>query len=157
MRDRGLAWVPTFAPVQKQIDHAERMGWDAEVVSHLRRILEAHAASLVKAHAMGVTVIAGSDAGSVGVAHGIDFFYELELMERAGLSPLAVLNAATGAGAQRLAFKENFGQIRPGCSSRFLLTRHAPLETVSNLRKAKLVVFDGAVIASGANVDPIGL
>jgi imidazolonepropionase-like amidohydrolase len=157
MRDGHIAWVPTFAPVQKQVDHAERMGWDAEVVSHLKRILEAHAKSLVQAHAMGVLIIAGSDAGSVGVAHGIDFLYELELMERAGLSALAVLNAATGTGSARLAFPDNFGQIRPGYRSRFLLTRHAPLETVTNLRKPKLVVFDGVVFDDGASVDPAGL
>ncbi len=30
MRDRQIAWVPTFAPVQKHVDHADRMGWDAE-------------------------------------------------------------------------------------------------------------------------------
>jgi imidazolonepropionase-like amidohydrolase len=157
MRDRNIAWAPTFAPVQKQIEHAGRMGWDAEVVSHLRRILDAHAASLVKAQAKGVTVIAGSDAGSVGVAHGIDFFYELELMERAGLSPRAVLNSATGAGSRRLAFREKFGRIEPGFASRFLLTRHSPLANVTNLRKPKLVVFDGSVLESGANFDPVGL
>ncbi len=157
LRDRRIAWVPTFAPVQKQIDHAERMGWDAEVASHLRRILDAHAASLEQAQAMGVTVIAGSDAGSVGVAHGLDFFYEIELMERAGLSPLAVLNSATGAGSARLAFGENFGRVKGGFASRFLLTRHSPLETVTNLRKPKLVVFDGAVLESAATLDPAGL
>jgi imidazolonepropionase-like amidohydrolase len=157
MRDRRIAWVPTFAPVQKQVDHAERMGWDAEVVSHLKRILEAHAKSLVQAQAMGVLIIAGSDAGSVGVAHGIDFLYELERMERAGLSPLAVLNAATGTGSARLGFPESFGQIRPGYRSRFLLTRHTPLETVANLRKPKLIVFDGVVFDDSASVDPAGL
>lgn len=157
MRDRNVAWVPTFAPVQKQIDHAARMGWDAEVVSHLRRILDAHAASLRTAHAIGVTIIAGSDAGSLGVAHGVDFLYELELMERAGLPPLAVLNAATGSGSQRLAFRESFGRIEPGFQSRFLLTRHSPLETVSNLRKPRSVVFDGALLESAGNLDPAGL
>jgi imidazolonepropionase-like amidohydrolase len=158
MRDHDIAWVPTFAPVQKQIDHADCMGWDSNVVSNLKRILERHAASLVKAQAMGVTIIAGSDAGSVGVAHGIDFLYELELMEHAGLSPLAVLNSATGAGSRRLAFGENFGQIKPGFSSRFLLTRHAPLETVANLRRPKLVVFDGAAHeCDAATLDPAGL
>ncbi len=157
MRDRRIAWVPTFAPVQKQVDHADRMGWDAETVSHLQRILHQHAASLVKAHEMGVLVIAGSDAGSVGVAHGIDFLYELELMERAGLSALAVLNAATGAGSARLDFREKFGRIRPGFLSRFLLTRHSPLKTVGNLRQARLVVFDGAVLDGGATLDPAGL
>jgi imidazolonepropionase-like amidohydrolase len=158
MRDRNIAWVPTFAPVQKQVDHAGRMGWDSEIVSNLERILDQHAASLVKAHAMGVTIIAGSDAGSVGVAHGLDFLSELELMERAGLAPLAVVNSATGAGSRRLAFREKFGQIRAGFLSRFLLTRHSPLESVTNLRKPKLVVFDGTVFESDASaLDPNGL
>jgi imidazolonepropionase-like amidohydrolase len=158
MRDRNIAWVPTFAPVQKQVDHAGRMGWDSEIVANLMRILDQHAASLVNAQSMGVTIIAGSDAGSVGVAHGVDFLSELELMERAGLTPLAVVNSATGAGSMRLAFREKFGQIQAGFLSRFLLTRHSPLESVANLRKPKLVVFDGAVIESDASaLDPSGL
>jgi imidazolonepropionase-like amidohydrolase len=157
MRDREIAWVPTFAPVQKQVDHADRMGWDTEVVANLRKILDQHAASLVKAHAMGVQVIAGSDAGSYGVAHGLGFLYEMELMQRAGLSPLAVINSATGAGSKRLAFKEKFGQIKPGFLSRFILTRHSPLEDVANLRKDRMIVFDGTVLATGENADPSGL
>jgi imidazolonepropionase-like amidohydrolase len=157
MRDRQIAWVPTFAPVQEQVDHAEAMGWDGEVVSNLNKILEQHAASLVKAHEMGVQIIAGSDAGSVGVAHGIGFLRELELMERAGLSPLAVINAATGTSSSRLAFGEKFGQIKPGFQSRFILTCHSPLESVSNLRKQKCVVFDGAIFAGDENFDPAGL
>jgi imidazolonepropionase-like amidohydrolase len=104
-----------------------------------------------------VQVIAGSDAGSYGVAHGLGLLYELELMQRAGLSPLAVINSATGAGSRRLAFKEKFGQIKPGFLSRFILTHHSPLEDVANLRKERIVVFDGAVIASGGDVDASGL
>jgi imidazolonepropionase-like amidohydrolase len=75
MRDRQIAWVPTFSPVQEQVDHADKMAWDAQVVSNLNKILEQHAASLVKAHEMGVQIIAGSDAGSCGVAHGVGFLY----------------------------------------------------------------------------------
>ena len=119
--------------------------------------LEQHAASLAKAHEMGVQIIAGSDAGSVGVAHGIGFLYELELMERAGLPPLAVINSATGTSSNRLAFKEKFGQIKPGFQSRFILTRHSPLEHVSNLRKQKSVVFDGEVFESDEHFDSSGL
>lgn len=157
MRDRQIAWVPTFAPVQKQVDHADVMGWDAEVISNLKKILEQHAASLVKAHEMGVQIIAGSDAGSVGVAHGLGFLYELELMERAGLPPLAVINAATGTTSNRLAFKEQFGQIKSGFQSRFILTRHSPLEKLSNLWKHKFVLLDGAVLESSENLDSSGL
>ena len=155
LRDRQIAWVPTFAPVQKQIDHAAIMGWDAEVVGHLRRILEQHAASLAKAHALGVLIVAGSDAGSYGVAHGLDFLYELELMERAGLPPWAAINAATGTSAGRLGYKEKFGRIAPGHLSRFIVTAHAPLTTVANLRLPRTVVFDGKAFAS--KIDPSGL
>ena len=157
MRDRQIAWVPTFAPVQNQIDHADIMNWDDGVVSNLKKILDQHAASLAKAHQMGVQIIAGSDAGSYGVAHGLGFLYELELMERAGLPSLAVINAATGNSSSRLGYSEPFGQIKPGYISRFILTNHTPLETVSSLREPKSVVFDGDVFESGEAISPAGL
>lgn len=157
MRDRQIAWVPTIAPVQKQIEHAARLGWDERVVSNLHRILEQHAASLQKAHEMGVPIIAGSDAGSYSVMHGIGLLEELELLEHAGLSAISVINAATGTSAQRLGYKERFGQIKPGFRSRFILTKHSPLNGTSNLRKPKYVVFDGAVYDSAANIDLSGL
>ena len=157
MRDRGIAWVPTFSPVQEQVDHAEAMGWDANIVANLQKILDRHAASLVKAQEMGVQVIAGSDAGSCGVGHGLGLLYELELMQRAGLSPISVINSATGAGSARLAFKEKFGHIKPGFRSRFLLTRYSPLETVANLRREKTVIFDGEVLEPGSNFNSEGL
>jgi imidazolonepropionase-like amidohydrolase len=157
MRDLQTAWVPTFAPVQEQVDHADLMGWDAEIAANLRGILERHAASLVKAHQMGVMIVAGSDAGSVGVAHGTGFIYELELMERAGMPSIAVINAATGVSAGRLRYKERLGRIEAGCASRFIVARHPPLATVSNLRKARTVVFDGAVFETDERADVAGL
>jgi imidazolonepropionase-like amidohydrolase len=157
MRDRGIAWVPTFAPVQEQVDHAELMGWNAEVVSNLRRILDQHAASLQRAHDLGVQIIAGSDAGSVGVAHGLGLLNELELMERAGLPALAVIRAATGTSSSRLCFKEKFGLIKPGYRSRFILTRHCPANGVASLRREKIIVFDGCALKSPGLPDTDGL
>lgn len=157
MRDRRIAWVPTFAPVQVQVDEATRYHWDATVVGNLQRILDHHAASLARAHAMGVLIIAGSDAGSCGVAHGAGFLRELQLMERAGLPPLAVINAATGTSAGRLGYHQKFGRIEPGHLSRFIVTRHSPLETVANLARARTVVFDGRALATGDTPDTTGL
>jgi imidazolonepropionase-like amidohydrolase len=157
LRDRRTAWVPTFAPVQAQVDYADAMGWTSAVVDTLRRILEQHAASLVRAYARGVVVIAGSDAGSCGVAHGLGLLDELELMERAGLPSIAVINAATGASADRLALKDAIGRIAPGYRSRFILTRHSPLETVANLRRPRLVIFDGDAFEADEAVAQSGL
>ena len=150
MRDQGTAWVPTFAPVQAQLDHAVALGWDDQVAGNLRRILEQHADSLRRAHELGVPIVAGSDAGSGGVPHGLGLLDELELMERAGLPPLAVICAATGTGAQRLAYRDRIGRIHAGYRSRFILMRHSPLETVAHMRLSRTIVFDGEVLHTGA-------
>ncbi len=157
MRDLRTAWVPTFSPVQEQVDHADLMGWDRETADNLRGILERHAASLVRAHALGVLIIAGSDAGSVGVAHGLGLLRELELMERAGLPSIAVINAATGVSAARFGYKERFGRIAAGYLSRFILTAHSPLQTVANLRQPRTVVFDGQVFETAETTVDKGL
>jgi imidazolonepropionase-like amidohydrolase len=70
---------------------------------------------------------------------------------------LAVINAATGNSSKRLGFKENFGQIKPGYQSRFILTRHSPLAGIANLKKDKLVVFDGVGHEAMENNDATGL
>ena len=146
LRDNDQAWIPTIAPVQKQIDLADVMGWSEEIVGNLQRILDGHARSLVKADEMGVKIIAGSDAGSYGVAHGVDFLYELELMESAGLSPITVINAATGVSAERLGYSDPIGQLAPGNLARFIVTQHSPLNGISNLRKPLTVLFDGLAV-----------
>ncbi|HTY11383.1 MAG TPA: amidohydrolase family protein [Bacteroidota bacterium] len=157
MRDMGIAWAPTFAPVQKQIDHAGRFGWDEKIVSTLKKIMDQHSTSLVRGDSLGVQIVAGSDAGAAGVPHGLGLFEELSLMERAGLSPLTVLRCATGNSSYRLRFKEKFGLIKPGYRPRFILTRHSPLDRIGNLKKEKYVIFDGAVFHNNGSADPHGL
>ena len=157
MRDRSIAWVPTFAPVQAQIDHADELGWNAEVVGHLERIIEGHRKMLGLAHTMGVKVLAGSDAGSCGVPHGVGLLNELCHMEQSGMPSMAVLQSATGTSAATLAFAEPVGRVAPGCRARFIFTRHDPLVTVANLRQEKAVLFDGTAILCGAAVDTVNL
>lgn len=157
MRDRQVAWVPTFAPVQLQIDRASELGWDDTVVGHLKRIIESHQHMLRRAHEMGVLVVAGSDAGSCGVPHGVGFLEELCHMERAGMPPMAILRAATGISAKTLDFPEQIGRIAPGCRARFILTAHDPLATVANLHKGKTILFDGAAIDCPEELSAEGL
>jgi imidazolonepropionase-like amidohydrolase len=157
MRDQQIAWVPTFAPVQKQVEHASLLGWDELIVGNLRRILDQHAASLRRADELGVMIIAGSDAGSYGVPHGTGLLDELELMERAGLEPMAIIKAATGNSAGRLRYREKIGRIEAGCLSRFILTEHSPLTTVANLRKRRTIVFDGEIFETPSDFSVPGL
>jgi imidazolonepropionase-like amidohydrolase len=153
MRDRRIAWVPTFIPVQVQVDRAAELGWSEKIAAGLKGILDGHAESLRLAHEMGVSVLAGSDAGSCGVPHGLGLLAELELLERAGMPAPAVLNAATGKSAALLELQEPVGRLAAGYRPRMIFTRHSPLEALSNLRRPKTVVFDGRVLACDGEVD----
>lgn len=97
MRDRQLAWTPTFCPVHFQWANPQAVGWKPETVGNLRRILDAHAEHLRLAHEMGVSVLVGTDAGSMGVEHGVAVADEIDRFAEAGLSTQAVLAAATSA------------------------------------------------------------
>ncbi len=153
LRDRQMGWVPTFAPVQVQIDRASELGWDESITSKLRRIIEEHSESLRLASEMGVTIIAGSDAGSCGVPHGLGFLRELELMQQAGMPPVEVLKSATGTSAALLSFSEPIGRLAPGCRTRLIFTRHNPTVDVTTLAREKTILFDGQAIA-GSRLEP---
>ena len=157
MRDRGTGWAPTIGPAQAQVDHADAIGWDQSVVDNLQRIIDGHHRALRRAQEMGVAVIAGSDAGTCGVAHGIGSLWELELMERAGLPAAAVVACATSRSGALLGFADKIGRLRTGYRARMIFTEHDPTETVVNLRRPKLVVYDGRVIGSPGLPDPDGL
>jgi len=93
----------------------------------------------------------------VGVGHGIGFYDELELMEKAVADPVSVINSATGTSSKRLNFKEKFGIIEKDYKTRFILTKNSPVESVKNLRKEKHVIFDGRVFQSDETFDVDGL
>lgn len=95
MRDLQVAWTPTFCPVHFQWAEPEAVGWSANTIGHLRRILDSHAEHLLLAHEMGVPLLLGTDAGSMGVEHGRAMFDEMCRYREAGLPLAAVLRAAT--------------------------------------------------------------
>lgn len=157
MRDRQIGWVPTFAPVALQLERAVEFGHDAAVRDHLERIVAEHGENLCHGAKIGVPILAGSDAGSCGVPHGLGLIGEMVYMERAGVAPLAVLRSATGVSAELLEFAEPIGGIAVGKRARIILTEHDPLASVANLRREKLILFDGRAIMCPADLDSTGL
>lgn len=97
MRDRGLAWTPTFCPVHFQWAQPDAVGWSPNTVGNLRRILDSHADHVRLADELGVTLLLGTDAGSMGVVHGQALAEEADRFQEAGLGVGAVLRAATSA------------------------------------------------------------
>ena len=105
MVENQVAWTPTFSPVYFQWVHPEMAGWSVPTVAHLRRILEQHAHHLSLAADMGVTLLLGTDAGSMGVEHGYAVFGEIQRYLAAGLTLSQTLAAATGNARRHFSFE----------------------------------------------------
>ncbi len=141
MRDKDLAWTPTFCPVHFQWAGPEVAGWSAQTVGHLRRILDAHAEHLLLAHQMGVRLLVGTDAGSMGVEHGLALFDEIERFVEAGLPLTAVLRAATTES------RRHFGDPQPllavGAAFEAVQLAASPFDDVRALRRPQRVWAPG--------------
>ncbi len=147
MRDRGIAWAPTFCPVHFQWAHPEAVGWSAATIGHLRRILDAHAEHVRLAHELGVVLLAGTDAGSMGVVHGAALVDELERIAAAGLPVDAVLATATSAP------RRHFGlapRLAPGERFEAVAFDASPFDDLGVLRRPDAVWIDGLPASSGA-------
>jgi imidazolonepropionase-like amidohydrolase len=136
MKERGAALVPTLAAVEAL---ALQSGWtpDQEPPPRLVRAQEV----VRRAHAAGVTIACGSDAGVF--AHGRNV-REIELMAEAGLTPAEALRAATSTAAQLLR-RDDLGRIELGATADLVALDGDPLADVGALRKVALVVKAGVV------------
>jgi imidazolonepropionase-like amidohydrolase len=143
MADKQIAWVPTFSPVDFQWARPELAGWDAETVQKLRNILDSHNEHLLMAEELGVPLVAGSDAGSYGVEHGMALIDELIFMAQAGLPLQSVLQSATS--RPRKCWGVTSADIQKGTSADLILLEESPFTSVQNLKKVQTILKDGFV------------
>ena len=114
MLKNDVAWSPTFSPVHAQWANPAPMNWSEQTIGNLARILDSHAAHLKLAHEMGVTLLLGTDAGSMGVEHGKAMLTEMRCYLDAGLPLEAVLRSATSVARQR--FGEAYARLEKGAA-----------------------------------------
>ncbi|HAT09966.1 MAG TPA: hypothetical protein DCS97_05095 [Planctomycetes bacterium] len=134
----GTAWTPTWIPVAWVRDHPEACGVGPDGVAGLGRILDQHRANLGEAHRRGVTILAGSDAGSLGVRHGDGLHDDLAAYADAGLPLAAVLASATS--APRRAWGVDGGIIGVGRPADLAAFAASPVAGLSRLRQAVATV-----------------
>lgn len=85
-------------------------------------------------HAAGVPILAGSDAPNPGTIHGATIHYELEMLLRAGLSPLDALRAATSTAARAFSLDDR-GRIAAGQRADLVLVQGNPAEDITATRR----------------------
>ena len=133
MADKGIAWTPTFCPVYFQWAVPEAVGWSTNTVGNLRRILDDHAYHLQLANQLGVRLLLGTDAGSMGVEHGTAVFDEIERYVEAGLSLEVALTAATANARRHFGFK--CPVLGVGAPFEAVLLDASPFDDIKSLRR----------------------
>jgi imidazolonepropionase-like amidohydrolase len=98
--------------------------------------------NLAAAHRAGVRIIAGTDI--FFLPNGIH--WDLELLVRAGLSPLEALRAATSNAASELGLEGQLGCISPGAFADLVVLEADPLEDIRNTQKIYAIIKGGKVI-----------
>jgi imidazolonepropionase-like amidohydrolase len=152
MADRGIAWVPTFSPVQFQHERPELAGWNAQTVAGLWRILERHFDMVALAAELGVPIVAGSDAGSYGVPHGRGLIDELGFLRQAGLPLERVLASATS--LPRRLWGCAPSDIQRGARADLVVLEGSPFESLANLHRVCRVLH-GTKCHIPATVEPV--
>lgn len=93
-------------------------------------------------HAEGVPILAGSDAPNPGTTHGASIHRELELLVRAGLTPVEALRAATAAAVDAFGLGDR-GRIAAGLKADLILVRGDATEDVLATRDIAAIWKDG--------------
>lgn len=143
MLEKDIAWVPTFSPVYFQWDQPEHCGWNDVAVNGLRKILDNHNEHQYLAAEMGVSLVAGSDAGSFGVPHGKALIDELIHMANAGVPVTEVLKSATH--TPRRLWSEESADIKKGDRVDLIVLEGSPFDELENLYKTSAVFLGNKI------------
>jgi len=124
----GIPWVPTLAPVACQVQGALIDRYSPEKREVINKTLFRQQEMVKRAADLGVRIGVGSDAGAVGVPHGLGLLAEMLCLEEAGLTRTEILRAATAGGAAILGLDREIGSVRPGRRACLIAVRGNPLE-----------------------------
>jgi imidazolonepropionase-like amidohydrolase len=139
MRERGTIFDPTL-----WVYNAPANAPDTSIAKRRERIAMDFARS---AHAAGVRMAAGTDgmgADSAGALPNIH--HEMELLVRAGLTPMEAIVAATQTSAIAAGFEHDHGTIAVGKAADLLVLTADPTADIRNTTRIAYVVRRGRVV-----------
>jgi imidazolonepropionase-like amidohydrolase len=138
--------VPTLSPEAKRVVLND-LPTDPALARWNKQATDAMYATVAKAHARGVKVVAGTDAGMPHVVHGLIAF-EMEHLAQADMSNADVIASATRIAAEALGLEQSIGQLRSGFVADLIAVDGDPLADIRVLQekeRIKLVLQSGKV------------
>lgn len=140
----GTWLVPTLSAPHAILRQAKTSGGIPETMrDKATAALEAHEASVQLAHAAGVRIAMGTDAGIS--RHG-DNLRELELMNRLGISAVEVLRAASTSAAELLDADSEIGELSPGKRADMVILKGLEISVEQLRERVRMVIHRGVPV-----------
>ena len=139
MADQDIFWVPTVHTMKAYCKHLKEKGL---VEGAAGKNLDHQLEQIFQARRMGVSVALGTDAGSLGVHHGVSVIEELRLLMEAGFSVNEAVTCATLNGARLLGL-DGIGVIAKGMIANFVAVKGEPSDLPDSLDRMELMVVNG--------------
>jgi imidazolonepropionase-like amidohydrolase len=140
-----IYWTPTLTPFLQMLNYSKKHNTPALPKDGLERVYTAHSKAVKRGIAAGAKIIAGTDAGALGVQHG-DIWQEIALFVSLGMQPLQAIAAATGAAAKVLGISDHTGTISAGKNADILVVQGNPLKNMQFLQNIVQVYKDGVSV-----------
>ncbi|QRQ99644.1 amidohydrolase family protein [Dyadobacter sandarakinus] len=178
MKQKKVVYIPTLSLDQYQIAYAGTPAWisDPFFTSSLEpgvlemvtdkgyqekvrnspeypRNVEAARIALInlkKVYDTGIIVALGTDSGAFPIrTQGFTEHLEMELMVKAGLSPLQALTVSTRNAAGALHIGQDYGTLEKGKKADFIVLNANPAENITNTRNIGAIWKDGNEVSRG--------
>ena len=145
---RGMPlYAPHIARVKDPALHAKTKANPGTAVA--KRQLEQGMRNLKLLSDGGVMIAMGTDTGaSTGRWQGYFEHVEMELMVKAGMTPMQTLVASTGNAAKVMHLDKEVGTLQPGKRADLLVLTADPLADIRNTRTIEAVWIDGQALGS---------
>ncbi|WP_367392597.1 amidohydrolase family protein [Lewinella sp. LCG006] len=101
--------------------------------------------NLKKVHDAGIKVAVATDAGNPGTFHGVSIYYEMEMMQKAGIEPKEIIVMATQNGAIAMDRADDFGTLEKGKFANLIILEKDPAIDITNFRSITHVMRTGVM------------
>jgi imidazolonepropionase-like amidohydrolase len=101
--------------------------------------------NLALVYGAGIPVAMGTDAGNPLTLHGPSVYWEMDEMQRAGMTPMDVLLASTRNGARAMGRARDLGTLEPGKAADLVVLDADPTADIANARRVRYVMRGGAL------------